>query len=645
MSAITGMIDINYNPLPLEMSSYLMDPLRKLPHDNMHTWSKTNVFLGCLAQWITPESIGERLPLYDEERKLAITADAIIDNREELFERLQVCKSKREAISDSELILLSYCKWEKESPKYLIGDFAFVIWDEGKNEFFGARDFCGSRTLYYCFQKGIFAFSTIMSPLNSLPFVSKQIDENWLSDFLAIPSMIESTDPSLTVFQNIKQIPPSHSFIVSRKGLFFTKYYTLTEDYESLNLKSGNDYEEAFRDLFKRAVKDRLRTYRNVGSQLSGGLDSSSVVAFAARELKTVNKPLHTYSYIPENDFVDWTPKYRIADERCFIKPTVNYVGNINDNYLDFAGESSYSVIDDWLDIMEMPYKFFENSFWIKGIFEKAKSDGIGILLNGARGNYTISWGSSLAYQAMLLKKLKLFRFYSELYSYSKMKQVSKKNVSKVVLRKAFPTLNTIIQTKKQYEFPQIINPDFASHTNVFQRINQLGLGETSGIFEDAYSIRKKHFEQLFIWNSTTTSGTKLSLRHSLNGRDPTNDIRIIRFCLATPIEQYVQNGIDRLLIRNSTKGMLPDKVRLNQRTRGIQAADVIHRMASHWNEFLGEIKILCNDSKIKNYLDVEIIKNSFSTVKDPISENAFHPNFRMLMRCIILYRFLNRLI
>ena len=87
-------------------------------------------FLGCHAQWITPESIGELLPFYDSERQCTITADAIIDNREELFERLQVERNKRKTMSDSQLILLAYYKWGEDAPKYLIGDFAFMIWDE-----------------------------------------------------------------------------------------------------------------------------------------------------------------------------------------------------------------------------------------------------------------------------------------------------------------------------------------------------------------------------------------------------------------------------------------------------------------------------------------------------------------------------------
>ena len=104
---------------------------------------------------------------------------------------------------------------------------------------------------------------------------------------------------------------------------------------------------------------------------------------------------------------MDFTPRHLMPDERPFIKTTVEYVGGIKDHYLDFEGRNSYSEIDDFLETMEMPYKFFENSFWLKGMFEKAHEKDIGVLLNGDRGNFTISWGSAIDYYAILLKRLK----------------------------------------------------------------------------------------------------------------------------------------------------------------------------------------------------------------------------------------------
>ena len=216
MSAITGIYQTNEEPVNLQHGQSLMAALQKYPANDIQTWHSDKVFLGCHAQWITPESVGERLPFYDHERQCAITADAIIDNRKELFEKLQVKPSEQNQITDSELILLSYYKWGEDAPKHLIGDFAFMIWDEKKQRMFGARDFSGSRTLYYHKNYGTFAFCTTIQPLLSLPYVEKRLNEEWLAQYLAISGMVDAVDSSITPYQNIGQVPPSHSISVEK---------------------------------------------------------------------------------------------------------------------------------------------------------------------------------------------------------------------------------------------------------------------------------------------------------------------------------------------------------------------------------------------------------------------------------------------
>lgn len=116
MSAIAGIYHLNNEPIEIEQGRNVMKALQKFPADDVRTWHNEKIFLGCHTQWITPESVGELLPYYDQNRKLDITADAIIDNREELFERLQVPNDKRSSITDSELILLSLSVANTESP-------------------------------------------------------------------------------------------------------------------------------------------------------------------------------------------------------------------------------------------------------------------------------------------------------------------------------------------------------------------------------------------------------------------------------------------------------------------------------------------------------------------------------------------------
>lgn len=646
MSAITGIYQLNNAPIHLEHGNNLMKSLEQFPSDDIRTWRNEDVFFGCHAQWITPESVNERLPFYDNEQKLAITSDAIIDNRTELFERLQVKQSQKKTITDSELILLAYLKWGKESPKYLIGDFAYMIWDERNQTLFGARDFSGARTLYYCKDHFSFAFCTIIDPLFKLPNFKKELNEEWLAEFIVIPTIVESADVHNTVYKNIYQLPPAHTITVVNGKFSLERYWHLPPT-ATLRLKSDEEYHEAFREVFDLAVTEKLRTYGQVGAHLSGGLDSGSVVSFATKALQKENKQLHTFSSIPEDNFNDWTPKYYAADERPFIKETVRHVGNISDHYLSFEGRSPLADVDDFLALMEMPYKFFENAYWLKGISEKAHNEGVKIVLNGARGNHSISWGSerlNIEYYASLLKKLKLIHLNQELNVYCRNFRTGKRVMLPIVARNAFPNFAQLFTKNKGFDYPipSFINPVFAQKTDVYNRLDRYDMDISGSFRGDLNEYRRKHYDQLYYWNKSGTATTKLSLRYSLWDRDPTNDLRVIRYCLSIPEEQYVKNGMERSFLRSATKDILPDSIRLNHYVRGIQAADTIHRMKSSWKAFMEELHQLKNDSLMSEILDVKAIGAALSHIGDqPIPEHVWSNEFKILTRSLIVSRFI----
>ncbi|MBT2709457.1 asparagine synthetase B [Pseudomonas sp. ISL-84] len=641
MSAIAGIYNLNGEPVSIEQSGGMMKAFEKFPADDIQTWHKDNIFLGCHAQWITPESIGEQLPFYDYQRLLAITADAIIDNREELFERLQIDREDRKKITDSQLILLAYHKWGEESPKFLVGDFAFMIWDEKERKMFGARDFSGARTLYYYRDNRRFGFSTTIQPLFSMPIERKKLDEQWIAEFIANPGFFESVNSSLTVYKNIKQLPPSHSITIVNGQVSLIRYCTLIES-TKLNLNSNEEYIEGFQEVFQKAVDSKLRTYKKVGGHLSGGLDSGSVAAFAAKRLRQENKRLYTFSYVPVEDFVDWTHRSRIANEKPFIESTVNFVGNISPNYLSFEDKNSYTEIDEWLESLEMPYKFFENTYWLRGTYEEASRQGIGVLLNGQRGNWTISWGPTFDYYALLIKRLKWIKLNQEMKAYCQNMGTGRKYLLSIVNKKLLPLIYQ--RRNVDDEFPMYINNDFSSKTKVFDILKDHGIDIKGRVGSNSYKIKKDQFQKLYFWNITGTYGSKLSLRYGLVDRDPTNDLRVIRFCLSVPEEQYVQNGLDRALIRRATKGYLPEEIRLNMRTRGVQGADGVHRMRAMWSTFITEIEQLKEEPLIREIIDINVIDNCVANIKnEPKPKLAFGYEFKVLMRSLILYRFFKK--
>ncbi|MFC7322735.1 lasso peptide isopeptide bond-forming cyclase [Halobacillus campisalis] len=640
MGAIVGIYNFNKEPSSQVHRNGMMNALQKFPADDVQTWDQDNIFLGCHAQWITPESVGEKLPYYDPERNLAITADAIIDNRQELFDALGVSKTLRLKMPDSKLILLAYHKWGEESPKHLIGDFAFMIWDEREQKLFGARDFSGSRTLYYFKDTHRFIFSTIIHPFFTLPYIEKKLDEQWLAEYLTISGMIDSVDAVLTPYKTIQQIPPSHSITIRQGEIYFHKYCSLKPG-KQIKYKSNQDYVEAFQEVFQKAVDSRLRTHRNIGAQLSGGLDSGAVVGFASNTLQRENKLLHTFSYIPPKDFEDFTPKQLIADESPNINLTVKHVGGIIPHYLDFEGKDSYSEMDEFLEAMEMPYKFVENSFWLKGMFEKAHQENIGVLLNGDRGNFTISWGSALDYYATLLKKMKWLRLTHELHNYSQKVGGARFGRLPSIAKIAFPTISKLLSSEPSIRFPMLVNPEFEKKNGVLQKLTGHGIDDTGWLKASTiYEERRSLFEDMFPWSTGNTLTAKLSLRYSLWKRDPTNDLRVVQFCLALPEEQFIQSGVDRSLVRRSTEKLLPDEIRLNQKTRGVQGVDWVHRMIPHWECFAEEVQELSKDPEMQKYINMDVIKKASLKLKEkPNPAFATNADYRLLMRSLIVYR------
>lgn len=641
MSAIAGIVMLTGEPLRPEEGGRLMRALSVYPADDVRTWQGGCAFLGCHAQWLTPESVTDRHPRSGIGRTIA--ADAVIDNRNELFDRLGVPLPQRQQLSDSDLILIAYDKWGTDAPRYLLGDYAFLIWDERERMLFGARDLTGNRTLYYHRSGNRIAFCTVIAPLLSLPGVPKKLNEQWLADFMANPEMNESFDPDQTAYADISLLPPAHRITVRGGKTEIDRCGTI-DPTERLRFRSDDEVEEAFRDVFREAVVCRTRTCRKVGSMLSGGLDSGSVVSFAAPELRRRNEQLYTYSSVPDPTFRDWSSSRRVADETPYIRMTAEFVGNIRERYLDFAGLSPYSVIDDWLDILETPYKFFENSFWVKGIYDQARRDGAGVLLSGARGNFTISWGPALEYYALLLRRLRLVRLYREIRRHGMYKGVRRSRLIALVGRQALSMLGFAAGPAEPDMPNMILRPEFARKYDAFGRLARHGMGVRGTRITDPVELRRERLHSAAAANKSGAVMTKLSLRYGVQERDPTFDPRVIRFCLSLPFEQYVRQGMDRALIRRATKGYLPDGVRLNYRVRGIQGTDWVHRMAPHWPAFLNEIAQMCRSEASAPYLHHDHLRAlAERCAAGPDPKFAGDPELKALMRALIIHRFVSR--
>ena len=276
------------------------------------------VGLGHRLLWTTPESLHERLPMVSASGNTILTADARIDNRDQVITDLGLGDRAPEYITDSDLILATYEKWGDRCPERLLGDFAFVIWDRHQQTLFCARDHFGVKPLYYYYRPGhLFACASEIKGLHCLPKVPRQLNEVQVADYLAGIS----EDKAATYYQNILRLPPAHSATISPQGMRLNCYWSLDPTSE-LRLGSDEEYAAAYREIFTEAVRCRLRSAFPLGSHLSGGLDSSSVTCVARKLSQQTNTALwHTFSNIFED-----VPQ---CDERPFINAVLAQRGYI----------------------------------------------------------------------------------------------------------------------------------------------------------------------------------------------------------------------------------------------------------------------------------------------------------------------------
>jgi asparagine synthase (glutamine-hydrolysing) len=183
MSAIAGIFYLDRQPVERDHLSKMLDTLAHRGSDGANIWCENNVGLVHRMLWTTPESLLETLPL--EKDNLVITADARIDNRDELISALELSDLPKEKITDSDLILAAYQKWGEDCPTRLLGDFAFAIWDKREQILFCARDPMGVKPFYYYSSGNIFIFASEIKALFTSPYVPCNLNEPMVADYLA----------------------------------------------------------------------------------------------------------------------------------------------------------------------------------------------------------------------------------------------------------------------------------------------------------------------------------------------------------------------------------------------------------------------------------------------------------------------------
>ena len=286
MCGICGEIRFNNTRVDESKMRHMMQSIAKRGPDHSDEYQHNNVYLGHRRLSVIDVSSKSHQPMVDAKSKKAIVFNGVIYNYKEIRELLLKKGYSFSSDGDTEVILKSYDYYGKDCVKYLDGVFSFCIYDLNTEELFLARDRLGIKPLYYKLNSKYFTFAS-----NTKALIGKnnnEINHESLHYQFTLHSVVPAPN---TILKNIYKLEPGHSITIMSNGkVLKNKYYALDDIEINYNIKENEIIEESER-LLMNAIEKRFYTADvDVGVLLSGGLDSSLIVAMAAKsKLSKIN--------------------------------------------------------------------------------------------------------------------------------------------------------------------------------------------------------------------------------------------------------------------------------------------------------------------------------------------------------------------
>lgn len=240
---------------------------------------EARLFLGATRLSIVDLTAAGVQPIFNEERSLILVCNGEIYNAPILREELRQRSHRFHSMTDIEVIVHLYEEMGERCVEKLEGMFAFVIWDNRKKSLFAARDRLGIKPLYYYHAGGVFAFASELKALMKLPFIKRELDLKAADLYFAL----EYVPAPFSIYQGVSKLMPGSFLVHTHDGLREHSYWNLENIKSDQPCPTFAQAGERLEELLKGAVKDHLVADVPVGVLLSGGLDSSALAAFAAR--------------------------------------------------------------------------------------------------------------------------------------------------------------------------------------------------------------------------------------------------------------------------------------------------------------------------------------------------------------------------
>ena len=562
MTAIAGIWNFEGRPDAADLCARMLSAQRIYGPDDVAQWSGGNIALGRRLMHILPEDKFDAQPLVGGGGRYILVADIRLDNREELARDLGISDAQAREMCDAAILLAAIERWNDSCIEKLVGDYTFACWDAVARSILLVRDPLGQRPLHFHRGSGFFAFASMPKGLHALPEVPYAPDEEAIAEKLLM--MPETGTQSF--FKGIERVPQGHFARVRSNSIDVRRHWQPKR--ETIRYPNPDDYAEALREKLDTAVRSQLRGDGAIGAFLSGGLDSGAVAATAARILASSGRRLYAFTGVPRRSYQDPGVVSSIYDEGPYAAATAALYPNIDHVLVPNEGCTTDSPavadLETTFYLYDRPAQGFSNAGMARS-FQKATSKrGVRITIGGNAGNCGLSY-DGMELLPELLRRGRWLHLAREARALVGTKRMGWRGVARQTLGPWCPApLWSWLHRRVGRDFETV---DDYSAINT-RKISELDEQRTNSFdfawrpFKDGFDMRLWHLRRTDPGNfrKGVLAGYKV------DERDPTSDLRLLNFCFAVPMDQFLRDGVPRALALRALTDRLPQAVLGKQR-------------------------------------------------------------------------------
>lgn len=516
-----------------------------------------------------------------------------LDNRDDLLSHF--ADGLNGDSSDSALVMAAYVKWGDDFLSRIVGDFVLSLYDSRSRTLFLARDPFGTRTLYYSLHKERVVWSSTLESLVAATGISPEVDDDYVAGYLAL-----HPDMSLSPYKKISAVVPGHVVEIHEGHARSRRFWNLDPEHE-IRYANDSDYEEQFRQLFREAVRCRLRSQGPVWAELSGGLDSSSIVCVADQMMEAgeASTPrLETISYIDEHSTTFF--------DRQFIRLVEDFRGRPGHH---LQSEKHWvSFVSPETTFISKPHTGVCVEGTHKWLSREMQADNATVLLSGLGGDQLL-WSVREATPALtdLIYERRPFALHRQTKAWS---DILKQPYYRTLWQDAIvplmrPSLAVIFQ--RQLKPAPWLSSEFVKSGRLKER---LLLPPDPFGYRLPSSRRQATMVQFIIssiaegecWENVNFDKTYPFLHRPL-----------VEFLMSIPFEQKLRGDETRSLMRRALKDIVPAKV-LNRKNKGIVGETFCRGLAEQWHV----LEPMLADARVcrRGYVDAKLFRSALDLAR-----------------------------